>query len=426
MANAPVRDQLADHLITPKNSALIVIDYQDSQFATVRSMDTKVTVNVERSLCHPERSERSLCHPERSERSERSRRTSANALSLSKRTKDGSLRQPSLKKKNVLGAIAVIAASLLFFANAPSAAQAATNWTVIVGGQTPDISVYANGFFPRELTVHTGDTVQFQFAGFHNVSFLSGAAAPPLAIKSGDGYGGNPQVFFPAGASTYDGTGFHGSGIPPSDKPFSYLLTFTKAGRYEYACTLHPGMIGIINVVDSAVTETPDAALARGKAEQAATLAAGTKAYDGMTPQINGSNVVVTLLGSNQDRYSVLRFTHDPLVVPVGTTVTWTVNDPFEVHTVTFASGAPLPQFITAQPQPGGLPKIILSTAALTPTTATAYDGTGWINSGLIGAPGAPSHAPTSFSLKFTKPGRYEYWCLVHDEAHQEGVIIVK
>ena len=42
MANAPVRDQLADHLITPKNAALIVIDYQDSQFATVRSMDTKL------------------------------------------------------------------------------------------------------------------------------------------------------------------------------------------------------------------------------------------------------------------------------------------------------------------------------------------------------------------------------------------------
>jgi nicotinamidase-related amidase len=42
MANAPVRDQLADHLITPKNSALIVIDYQDSQFATVRSIDTKL------------------------------------------------------------------------------------------------------------------------------------------------------------------------------------------------------------------------------------------------------------------------------------------------------------------------------------------------------------------------------------------------
>src|SRR5579862_8554730 len=39
MASAPVRDQFADHLITPQNAALLLIDYQPSQFATVRSMD---------------------------------------------------------------------------------------------------------------------------------------------------------------------------------------------------------------------------------------------------------------------------------------------------------------------------------------------------------------------------------------------------
>jgi nicotinamidase-related amidase len=36
---AVIRDQVGDHLITPKNSALIVIDYQPSQIAAVRSMD---------------------------------------------------------------------------------------------------------------------------------------------------------------------------------------------------------------------------------------------------------------------------------------------------------------------------------------------------------------------------------------------------
>jgi nicotinamidase-related amidase len=40
MTSAPVRDQLGDHLITPQNAALVLIDYQPSQFATVRSMDT--------------------------------------------------------------------------------------------------------------------------------------------------------------------------------------------------------------------------------------------------------------------------------------------------------------------------------------------------------------------------------------------------
>jgi nicotinamidase-related amidase len=39
MASAPIRDQVGDHLITPQNAALVVIDYQPSQFATVRSMD---------------------------------------------------------------------------------------------------------------------------------------------------------------------------------------------------------------------------------------------------------------------------------------------------------------------------------------------------------------------------------------------------
>ena len=42
MASAPVRDQLGDHLITPQNAALVLIDYQPSQFATVRSMDTEL------------------------------------------------------------------------------------------------------------------------------------------------------------------------------------------------------------------------------------------------------------------------------------------------------------------------------------------------------------------------------------------------
>jgi hypothetical protein len=38
----------------------------------------------------------------------------------------------------------------------------------------------------------------------------------------------------------------------------------------------------------------------------------------------------------------------------------------------------------------------------------------------------AAGNSPSSFSLTFTKPGRYVYWCLVHDEAHQEGIIIAK
>src|SRR5438105_1411195 len=39
MTSQAIRDPLADHLITQQNAALVLIDYQPSQFATVRSMD---------------------------------------------------------------------------------------------------------------------------------------------------------------------------------------------------------------------------------------------------------------------------------------------------------------------------------------------------------------------------------------------------
>ena len=44
MTSAPVRDPIADHLITPQNAALLLIDYQPSQLAGVRSMDRDLLV----------------------------------------------------------------------------------------------------------------------------------------------------------------------------------------------------------------------------------------------------------------------------------------------------------------------------------------------------------------------------------------------
>ena len=39
MTSQPIRDPLADHLLTPQNAAFVLIDYQPEQFATVRSME---------------------------------------------------------------------------------------------------------------------------------------------------------------------------------------------------------------------------------------------------------------------------------------------------------------------------------------------------------------------------------------------------
>jgi nicotinamidase-related amidase len=44
MTSAPVRDPLSDHLITPENSAFLLIDYQPQQLVAVRSMDRALLV----------------------------------------------------------------------------------------------------------------------------------------------------------------------------------------------------------------------------------------------------------------------------------------------------------------------------------------------------------------------------------------------
>lgn len=45
MTSQPIRDQVQDHLLTPKNSALIIIDYQPVQVSSVASMDRRTLVS---------------------------------------------------------------------------------------------------------------------------------------------------------------------------------------------------------------------------------------------------------------------------------------------------------------------------------------------------------------------------------------------
>ncbi len=284
--------------------------------------------------------------------------------------------------------------SAVLASTTPTHAASTTHWTVIVGGASADTSIYANAFFPQTIEIGVGDTVIWTFEGFHNVAFLSGGVAPQFAVPEGDKTYWNPQMLFPVGGPSYDGTGYHTSGLPRPDGRLSYTLTFTKPGRYRYECTIHSGMRGMVIVTDK--------------------------------PTRHGTSYVVPLVGNSQQRYSVLRFTREPLVVPLGSTVTWAMRDTFEIHTVTFTSGEEPPRFAVPEPQSSGAPKVLLNPKALTPTNTTRYDGTGYVNSGLLFPPGNPGKLASSFSLTFTKPGRFEYWCLVHAEAGQRGIVVVQ
>jgi len=45
MTSFPVRDQVNDHLLTPKNAAMVFIDYQPAQVAEIASMDRQLLVD---------------------------------------------------------------------------------------------------------------------------------------------------------------------------------------------------------------------------------------------------------------------------------------------------------------------------------------------------------------------------------------------
>lgn len=45
MASEPIRDPAKDNLLTPKNSALIIIDYQPVQVNSIASMNRQLLAN---------------------------------------------------------------------------------------------------------------------------------------------------------------------------------------------------------------------------------------------------------------------------------------------------------------------------------------------------------------------------------------------
>ena len=45
MSSLPIRDQKNDHLLTPENAALIIIDYQPVQVNSIASMDRQLLIN---------------------------------------------------------------------------------------------------------------------------------------------------------------------------------------------------------------------------------------------------------------------------------------------------------------------------------------------------------------------------------------------
>jgi plastocyanin len=121
-------------------------------------------------------------------------------------------------------------------------------------------------------------------------------------------------------------------------------------------------------------------------------------------------------------------FAPQVIEIYVGDTVKWTVGGELEPHTVSFGPPSLLEKLagsiLGPVPQPSGPPLIAFNSQAALPTMGTSYDGTGFATSGLMGQKGK------SWSLAFSMPGSYHYYCLIHylpghPELSMGGLVIV-
>jgi plastocyanin len=93
-----------------------------------------------------------------------------------------------------------------------------------------------------------------------------------------------------------------------------------------------------------------------------------------------------------------------------------------EGDTITWRSAARTPHTVTLGPFPSGvmLPGNPLVDGVFRP--ADSYEGSGYWNSGVLGIDWPLG---TEFSLKFTKPGTYAYYCILHVNQGQAGTVVV-
>jgi plastocyanin len=329
---------------------------------------------------------------------------------------------------------------------APGAAQAVTKRV----GMGPPPAVQktmqrqytsdANAYFPKQITIHAGDSVQFVPYGFHTADIPARGKRPtPLFSPTGKPvtgavdaagapfwFNGQPELGFspPLLASafgktqTFNAAKGYQTGVPLQNRPKPATVTFRKPGTYKYYCDVHPGMQGSIRIVPARraiPSKQADARRAKVQADAALRTAKALAAT-----QAQGTTVSVGLAGAGGVEY--LDFKPNAVSVPVGGTVTFTMPArSTEAHTATTGPGNPedaksflgalAASFGSPVPSPAALypsdpPPAV---AALSPTT----HGNGFWNSGVLDAVTA-SPPPSTSAVTFSQPGTYPFTCLIH------------
>jgi plastocyanin len=356
----------------------------------------------------------------------------------------------------------------------------ATTFTVQIDGQSPSFNAQLSRYYPRELTVHPGDTIQFKVVDSgepHTVTLgtlvdsavaaieKAGArprGAPPLpevaqlpqllAVDARDANqaAANP-CFLDTGAPPADGPcpkrqqpelngvqTFYNSGWLAPDAVFVVKLAKDiKPGAYglidlDHAATMN----GKITVVDGTQAIPGPEEVARQGAKELNDLIAAIQPSADASAALPLEKAIAGVTGPGIAGAGAAQFGPKELTIPVGGSITWIINGR---HTISFnapedakglrlkaADGtlhlnSKLTDRVNSPPIPAVAPEVAANAAA-PPALIDAgdWDGSGLRNSGIIASQPAGIYA---YKLTFTKAGAYQFKCLIHDK--MEGTVKV-
>ena len=170
-----------------------------------------------------------------------------------------------------------------------------------------------SAFTPREVDVGTGGTVTWTFGSLaHNVTFRSAGA--PASI--------------------------------PAATNASVSRTFNTPGTFNYDCTLHAGMTGVVNVRSTAFTaslnganERPNAVTTTATGFSAVTVTGGTGSYVVTFTGLSGAPVGAHIHGPGSANAAVGVLVNFPTAGATGTTGVLTGT--FTAADIRGASGQP-------------------------------------------------------------------------------------
>jgi plastocyanin len=316
-----------------------------------------------------------------------------------------------------------------------SAQASPTTWKVWAGsaatetGRPPtdpqEMLVFSNDFQPRPLEIHAGDTVEFQNGGFHTVT-LGRDRLPAFDPSTG---APNPEVAFPRGGNTFDGTGVVQSGI--LEGPATFPVTFTQPGEYRVLCDIHeqalPGvgmaMTVTVKPAGAPLAMTPEQASAAANAHFPGDFASRAMPEIAQASRVDvaeaepGVPLFGVAAGFGDGHVEGVRFLPQSLAVKVGDWVKWTNPDPESPHTVTLLPGGGLPD--PNAPPPGDF-------NPFAPAGGDVYDGTTFVNVPVVAnAKFQAEGVGDSGMIRFTTPGEYTFFCVFHQGLGMKGTITV-